>query len=245
MTIERRTVLAHKSNHGGTRSASAIKYIVVHYTGNDGDSDQNNARYFQTGGRNASAHYFVDDDSITQSVPDLTVAWSVGGKKWGDCAKTGGGRLWNIATNTNTLNIELCDAQRDGAVMATEQTLDNAVALIQELMAKYGIPKNRVIRHFDVNGKHCPAYFMDEAKWAAFMARIKSAPEAEQKATEYKVTAKDGLNLRSGPSTSHARVYAMAYGETFLVQKIVGEWALGTAENGLEGYAFARYIKKA
>lgn len=239
----RRTQLAHPSNHGGTRAAADIKYIVVHYTANDGDRDENNARYFQTAGRGASAHYFVDDDSITQSVPDLTIAWSVGGKKWGDCAKTGGGRLYKIATNRNTLNLELCDTKKDGKLMATEKTLDNAVELIQELMAKYGIPKNRVIRHFDVNGKHCPVYFMQEAAWAAFLARIKDKPEAATKATAYTVTSA-GLNLRSGPGSSFPAVFAMTRGDTFRVTSIAGVWAKGTTEKGLEGYASTKYLKK-
>ena len=36
----RKTNLANKSNYGGVRSVSNIKYIVVHYTGNDGDTDE-------------------------------------------------------------------------------------------------------------------------------------------------------------------------------------------------------------
>lgn len=244
MTIERKTTPAHKSNHGVTRPASAIKYIVIHYTGNDGDSDEANARYFQTAGRNASAHYFVDDDSITQSVPDLTIAWSVGGKKYADCAKTGGGTFYQIATNSNTINVELCDAKKDGQVMATEKTLDNAVKLIEELMAKYQIPKSRIIRHFDVTGKRCPAYFVDSEKWQEFKARIKELPAAKPEATEYKVTAKDGLNLRTGAGTKYPRIRAMGNGEIFQVDKIAGIWAHGTDKDGHEGFASAQYLKK-
>lgn len=72
--------LANKNNYGGRRNTAAIKYIVIHYTGNDGDSDEANANYFRRNIVKASAHYFVDDDSVTQSVPDDYVAWSVGGK---------------------------------------------------------------------------------------------------------------------------------------------------------------------
>ena len=61
--------LANKNNYGGKRSTSNIKYIVIHYTGNDGDTDENNSKYFKNNIVKASAHYFVDDDSITQSVP--------------------------------------------------------------------------------------------------------------------------------------------------------------------------------
>ena len=41
-----------------------IQYIVIHYTGNKGDTAKNNADYFYGGNRQASAHYFVDDNSI-------------------------------------------------------------------------------------------------------------------------------------------------------------------------------------
>ena len=165
-------VPAHPKNHGGQRQPSDIFYLVYHYTGNDGDNDINNAKYYQNTVVQASAHYFVDDDSITQSVDDLTIAWAVGGKKWSDCPQTGGGKLYGICTNANSISIEMCDTKRDGTLMATEQTLANSIELGKMLMAKYAIPLERVVRHFDVTGKYCPAYFMDEAKWAAFKARL-------------------------------------------------------------------------
>ena len=41
-----------------------IKYIVLHYTGGNGDTALGNCKYFLGLNRNASAHYFVDDKSI-------------------------------------------------------------------------------------------------------------------------------------------------------------------------------------
>ena len=84
--------LANKANYGSKRALSKIKFIVIHYTANDGDSDEGNGNYFANHIVEASAHYFVDGDSVTQSVPDDYVAWSVGGGKYSDCNKTGGGR---------------------------------------------------------------------------------------------------------------------------------------------------------
>lgn len=159
-------------NHGGSRVKDAIKYLVYHYTGNDGDHDTANAAFYRDNVVQASAHYFVDDDSVTQSVGDLTVAWAVGGKKWSDCPQTGGGKLYGIVTNSNSLSIEMCDTERNGVYNLSEQTRENALALGKVLMQRYNIPIERVVRHFDVTGKHCPAYFMDEAKWAAFKARL-------------------------------------------------------------------------
>lgn len=195
MGVIRKTALAHKSNYGGMRPLSAIKYIVIHYTANDGDTDEGNGSYFQGAGRQASAHYFVDDDSITRSVPDNYVAWSVGGGKWADCAKTGGGKLYGIATNANTLNIELCDTARDGKIQATEKTMENAAMLCRELMQKYNIDIGHVIRHFDVNGKHCPAYFMEDAAWEGFKGRLR--PHKFQ--TDKTYTTVQACYLRTSP----------------------------------------------
>ena len=164
--------LANRKNYGEKRSIEAIKYIALHYTANDGDSDEGNANYFHNHTVKASAHYFVDDDSITQSVPDDYVAWSVGGKLYTDHVSTGGGRLYGIATNNNTLNIEMCDTVKDGVIKASEATIENAIDLIRRKMKQYKIDIDHVIRHFDVNGKHCPAYLMDEQAWKKFKTRI-------------------------------------------------------------------------
>ena len=80
--------------------ANQIKYLVFHYTGNDGDQAANNAAYFQNNIVQASAHYFVDDTTVWRSVPDLKVAWAVGGKKYANADKTGGGTMHGIVTNS-------------------------------------------------------------------------------------------------------------------------------------------------
>lgn len=166
---------ANRKNYGTYRATSKIKYIVWHYTASDGASDENSGNYFKNNVTKTSAHYFVDDDSVTISVPDSYVAYSVGGSRYSDYKKTGGARLYKVATNANTLNIELCDVVKNGKHDVTEKTLENAIELTRSLMKKYNISISRVIRHFDVTGKYCPAYFMDEAKWRAVKERIAGA----------------------------------------------------------------------
>ena len=164
-----KTNLANKKNYGSKRSTSTIKYIVIHYTANDGDTDENNAKYFKNNVVEASAHYFVDDDSVTQSVPDNYVAWSVGGKKYSDCDKTGGGKYYKKITNTNSLSIEICDDIKNGVVYPSAKTIANTIELTKKKMKEYNIPKENVVRHFDVTGKKCPAYWCgsasNDAKW--------------------------------------------------------------------------------
>lgn len=164
--------LANSGNYGGSRNASQIRYLVYHYTGNDGDKAANNAKYFQNNIVKASAHYFVDDTTVWRSVPDLKVAWSVGGSKYANADKTGGGTMYGIITNTNSISIEMCDTIRNGVYQASESTLVNAAELGRELMEKYGIPIENVYRHFDVTGKHCPSYLVNAQKWAEFKKRL-------------------------------------------------------------------------
>ncbi len=164
--------LANSGNYGGSRNASQIRYLVYHYTGNDGDMAANNAKYFQNNIVKASAHYFVDDTTVWRSVPDLKVAWSVGGSKYANADKTGGGTMYGVITNTNSISIEMCDTIRNGVYQASEATLANAAALGRALMEKYDIPIENVYRHFDVTGKHCPSYLVNAQKWAEFKKRL-------------------------------------------------------------------------
>ena len=154
--------IAARSNYGSIRDSSSIKWIVIHYTANDGDKAYNNANYFQTPREpKASAHYFVDDDFVYRSVPDKFVAYSVGGSKYNN----NGGKYYGKCTNTNSLSIELCDTNRNGKYECTAKTKENAIALTLTLMKKYSIAADHVIRHYDVNGKNCPAYWVDDDKW--------------------------------------------------------------------------------
>lgn len=150
---------ANRNNYGLSRNIKNIKYIVIHYTANDGDSDEANGNFFATRIVKASAHYFVDDDSITQSVPDNYIAYSVGGSKYTSCSITGGGKYYKKCTNSNSISIELCDVVKNGKIYPSAKTIANAIELTKLLMKKYNIPASNVIRHFDRTGKSCPAYW--------------------------------------------------------------------------------------
>lgn len=171
-----RELLANPGNYNGFRGIAKIQYIVIHYTGNDGDRAANNARYFRDNIVKASAHYFVDDDSVWLSVPENHVAWAVGGEKYHNADKTGGGKMHGIITNTNSISVEMCDTIRNGVYQASEKTLENTVELVRRLMAKYHIDVDHVYRHFDVTGKHCPSYLVSERKWAEFKRRLVAKP---------------------------------------------------------------------
>lgn len=166
-----REIIANPKNYGGVRSS--IRYIVIHYTAVDGDSAKNNGNYFANNVIGTSAHYFVDDNEIIRSVPDNHVAWSVEGRNYG-------GRLNGVATNKNTLNIELCDTLKNGTVAPTKETVENALELVRAKMREYNIPQDRVIRHYDVTKKACPAYWVNDGRWRSeFWDRITESKPIE------------------------------------------------------------------
>lgn len=137
-----------------TKGGNVIKYIVIHFTGNDNDSDEGNAKYFATDGRKASAHYFIDEDSCTQIILDTDKAWHVG---------DGAGKYG--ITNSNSIGIEMCGDNGD----ILPQTETNTLELVRELMKKYGVSKDNVVRHYDASRKNCPAPFNKDGKWTRWV----------------------------------------------------------------------------
>lgn len=137
-------------------------YIVIHYVGAVSTA-KNNVDYYAREKLNASAHYFVDETSIWQSVEDRNVAWHCGAKtyKHPDCR------------NQNSIGIEMCvKKDSSGEWYFEDATIKNTVDLVKHLMKKYNIPIERVIRHYDVTGKNCPAPYVDESAWKKFKDSI-------------------------------------------------------------------------
>lgn len=162
---------------------SPISYIVIHYTANDGDTAYGNAQYFARTPLASSAHYFVDEKEVVQSVAEADTAWHCGGTSYrhGDCR------------NDNSIGVELC-SRRDakGDYYFKPETLDNAVQLVRELMDTYQIAADHVLRHYDVTGKNCPAPFVKDRKaWQKFR---KGLEEAEMTYAQFEAFMEQYLN---------------------------------------------------
>lgn len=198
--------LANRENYGSKRSLSKIKKIVIHFTANDGDKDENNGKYFANNVTKTSAHYFVDSDSVTQSVPDDYVAYAVGGKKYSNCSTTGGGKFYGTVTNTNSLSIELCDDVKNGVIYPSPETIANAIELTKQKMKEYNLTANDVIRHFDVNGKPCPGYWCgNKSKNALWETEFKS------KLTDKKTTTSKTQPLTVASNIADIQTYLNTY----------------------------------
>lgn len=162
MTIN--TKKCNHENYGGTRNST--EYIVVHYTSNNGDTAKNNADYFAREDVGASAHFFVDETSVWSSVPENAVAWHCGSTAYAH----------PYCRNSNSIGVEICMNDKNGAVR--QGSIDNAVTLVRELMAKYNIPAENVIRHYDVTGKNCPAPMVSNPSlWTGFKNALKEDDE--------------------------------------------------------------------
>lgn len=250
LPVQIKTNLANNKNYGGKRSTNNIRYLVIHYTANDGDTDESNAKFFKNNVVEASAHYFVDDDSITQSVPDDYVAWHCGGKKYASCSTTGGGTYYNKCTNSNSISIEICDDVKNGTVYPSAKTISNALALAKMLMKKYNIPAANVIRHFDVTGKLCPAYWSGNAtknaKWKTeFWNNLGSTTTAvtpTKSSNEYmvKITAST-LNVRKGAGTLYGVVTTVRKDEVYTIVEEKNGW--GKLKSGVGWIKLSYTIK--
>ena len=162
--MEIKELLAHASNYSKGRHET-IKFLVLHYTANNGDTALSNCKYFSSANRNASAHYFVDENEVYRSVRDMNVAWHCGSLN---------GYKHKYCRNTNSIGIEMCSRiDSNGKFYIKEETIANAIELTKFLMEKYDIPVENVIRHYDVTGKMCPRPFVEDEKlWLDFKERL-------------------------------------------------------------------------
>ena len=138
-----------------------ITGIVVHYTANPGASAQANRDYFEnlkdTKKTKTSSNFIVGlDGEIIQCVPTWEVAYA------------------SNERNKDTVSIECCHPDESGKF--TKDTYRSMVQLCAWLCLKFDLDEEDVIRHYDVTGKNCPKYFVeDEEAWESFKADIAKA----------------------------------------------------------------------
>ena len=135
-----------------------VNGIVIHNIGNPGTTAVQNRNYFanlaNTQERHASSNFIIClDGTIIQCVPVDEIAYAS-----------------NIR-NPDTLSIEVCHPDDTGKF--TDESYSAAIKLTAWLCEKYRLTSNDVIRHFDVQGKECPRYFVEnEIAWDLFNAEV-------------------------------------------------------------------------
>ena len=214
MAIKINERLAKSISYGNKRDLSLVKYIVIHYTGNKGDTAKNNADYFATGNtRAAGAHFFVDKQGeIWKSINMNRIAWAVGGFY---SKNNGAGSYYQKCTNTNSVSIELCDC-------CTETNWEQMKAtrqLVQYIQKKCPNAKT-IIRHWDVNGKQCPAPMAgaDNEKWKRFHSFLVNGYQFKAKVT------KKAAIRSSGKVTAENKIGIAQKGTVVRITKVIGNW---------------------
>lgn len=131
-----------------------INGIVIHYTANPGSTAKQNRDYFEglkdSKVTKASSHFIVGiDGEIIQCVPTAEIAYASNDR------------------NSDTISIECCHPDETGKY--TQATYDSLVELVAWLCGKFQLEVEDVIRHYDVTGKACPLYFVEnEDAWTGF-----------------------------------------------------------------------------
>ena len=163
ITDVNRTVMSNKKN----------AWLVIHYVGAV-SSAKNNAIYFEKIYRGASAHYFVDETSIWQVVEDKDKAWSIGLDP--ELVEKGVLKYYCGARNNNSLNIEMCCKIKNGEWYIEQDTVENTLWLAAQLIKKYNIPLDHIVRHYDCTHKVCPDPFVKNPKlWSDFLKRLEES----------------------------------------------------------------------
>lgn len=172
------------NNNRPRRKLKELKGIVIHWTANvsKGANAAAHFRYFNSAYRGASAHYFVDDKQVIQLIPDDEVAWHVG-----DSIKKSNlpirAKFVPKGDNPNNyfIGVEMCMNSDSNQ----EEILKRTIQLVTDLMLKYKLTKDQVVRHYDLTGKDCPKMFvplvingveLDHA-WLAFKNLLPVTPQ--------------------------------------------------------------------
>lgn len=212
------------------------KYIVIHETDNfsEGAGARRHAEAQAAGHLSISAHYYCGSDGVYQAAEHADGTYSVG-KKYG-------GHPVEDATNKNTINVEIC-VNADGDYSKARA---NAIALARYLIQAAGISAERVIRHYDATGKHCPRNMMDDpALWEDFKVQIQGkgdaihSEEGRNTARGIVVTERDPLLIRETPGGG--RVSSIPKGAEVVILERGDEWHKVKYQD-VTGYSAARYI---
>ncbi len=159
LDIDYKFLTKNKYSRPGTK-LKRVKGVVVHYTANPGSTAINNRNYFEnlkdTHLTYASSHFVIGlQGEIIQCIPLNEWAYASNNR------------------NKDTISIECCHPTSNGSF--NEATYNSLVKLVQALIDTYYLDVDDVIRHYDVTGKLCPLYFVNNpSEWTKFKKKLTS-----------------------------------------------------------------------
>ncbi|WP_303984553.1 peptidoglycan recognition protein family protein [Niallia circulans] len=133
------------------------KYITFHNTANDAPAE-NEITYMRNNNATVSYHFAVDDIEVIQGIETNRNAWHCGD---GSAVNSG---------NRTSIGVEVCYSKSGGERYKKAEAL--AIKFIAQLLKERGWGVDRVKKHEDWSGKHCPHRVLDEGRWGAVKAAI-------------------------------------------------------------------------
>ena len=136
----------------------SVNYIAIHYTANPGATAIANRNYFEnlanTHDTKVSSHFVVGlDGEVVQCIPTSEMSYATNSR------------------NVDTISIECCHPDETGKF--NDSTNDSVVKLTAWLCVRFGLTSENVIRHYDVTGKDCPKYYVENPDaWLQMKADI-------------------------------------------------------------------------
>ena len=123
-----------------------VNYIAIHYTANPGSTAMSNRDYFEnlatTQENKVSSHCVVGlEGEVVQCIPTSEMSYATNSR------------------NVDTISIECCHPDETGQF--NDATYSSAVKLTAWLCTRFGLGTDQVIRHYDVTGKDCPKYYVE------------------------------------------------------------------------------------
>jgi len=136
-----------------------VSGLVIHWVGNPMTSPKANRDYWETReGTYGSAHYIVGiDGEVMRCLPENEMAYHCGAKEY----KPSAIEKFGTYPNNSTIGIETCHLNWQGQYSV--KTLRALTDLCVDLSDKYGIEPENIVRHFDITGKDCPRFFVENA----------------------------------------------------------------------------------
>lgn len=152
--IDKQIISVHTTARTG-RNLTDIKNVVIHYVGNPNTTAQNNRNYFNNPKTTVSSHFVVGlDGEIIQCVPIYEMSAASNDR------------------NKDTISIEVCHPDESGKY--NEKTYSSVINLTAWICNNFSLDENDIIRHYDITGKICPKYYVEnEDAWEQLKQDVK------------------------------------------------------------------------
>jgi N-acetylmuramoyl-L-alanine amidase CwlA len=143
--------------------------IVVHYVQGPNQSARQVRKFLENRTTFGGYSYIVDDNEILQVAGIEELTPHVGGTmtekyQW----KFGRQRMHDGYSIQNWRTIGVCFCHPDTTGKPTDKTYNNLLNIVSHLCTIYKKNETHLSRHYDVTGKMCPLWFIDERRWQTF-----------------------------------------------------------------------------